>query len=680
MPQNPPPPNDMILNPNQMVKIHWKVQAIVHFFLSLPIACLTVFSWGIPIEALGRMTLVYLGLYFFIYFPLYYIFPRYGLLPVKHIIEKLNSHQSLTDDELTRLVSYIINYPLPAAVATAIIEFSAFCFGGWVWTTGLFVPELLRIINIALLETYILGVVVAINISFLNLIMIESYLREEVERISNIYSQTINLNIRFRKISMFTKVFYLILLTTFAGEISIFIFFTTFIMSTDPTKFLGNLAFVVAVVIINLLYILILAPIVARNFISPISRLGNWIKNISPENLKTRLRFFTNDETADIIKGSNEMIERLEKSRDYIESERNQLSAVLQGVADGVIGLDQDYNIKVINKAAEEISGWHYDEVKGRTVDDVIKLYDRDSKPIAFQQLWRNFVWTEANILTSKHRDLKFKDKYGKEKYIDLLLSPMSQNKSMSIAHIVTFHDVTGERQLESMKLDFVATAAHELRTPLTEIRGYLELVSGEKDKLSEEGRVYLSDLQQSSKSLAKIIDDLLNTSRIERNLFRIDPHPFDIYKTTEEVSLNYSKAAADKKQSLIMERQNASSCLVMADQYRIKETLGILVSNAIHFSDSPGHIIVNLNNGEKYITVSVADSGIGIPKESMPKLFTKFYRVSNAIKEGTKGPGLGLYLAKAIVELHGGKIWVESQVGKGSTFSFTLPKVIQSL
>ena len=659
-----------------IVKIHWKVQAIVHFALALPIAFLTVYSWGIPLPALARLSLAYMDLYFFIYFPLYYFLPRLVFRPIRAEIKKFNTGVHLTEDEILRLTSFLMNCPFPIGVLTAFIEFSAFAIGAFVWTTGIFVPELKPIMNIALLETFILGVVVAINVSFLNGIMIESHMRNVVEQITGIYPQAFSLDMNIRRISMYTRVFLLILLTTFAGELSIFIFFTTYILSTNPEKFFQNTAFVISIILINLLYIFILAPIVAGNFTTPIHKLVEWIRDISAGNWESRIRFITNDETGDIIRGSNIMVDRLEKSRDLIELERNKLSTVLFGVIDGVIALDSNHKITLLNKAAEDITGWRADQAVGLPILNVFHLIDEDGKEVVSTDYCPSSQKSSAISERFSHSNLKLITKKGKTKYINLTCSTITQKIGTDTSFILTFHDVTNEMELENMKLDFVSMAAHELRTPVTVIKGYLDVFLGEnKEKLNVDQTMMISRVYSTSLQLASLIDSLLSVSRIERKALLLNLEEIDWRQFVKDTVASCRYMVEDKQQKLECVFSDTFNAKVECDKVRLGEVLGNLINNAVTYTANGGTIRIIVEDQPNTVVTHIQDSGAGIPESALPRLFTKFFRVSTTLTANSKGNGLGLYLSKAIVEMHKGKIWVESKVGKGSTFSFSLPK-----
>ncbi len=226
-------------------------------------------------------------------------------------------------------------------------------------------------------------------------------------------------------------------------------------------------------------------------------------------------------------------------------------------------------------------------------------------------------------------------------------------------------------KELDRMKSEFLSTAAHELRTPLTSILGFSEILL--KRKLDEERRNrFLKIINEESVGLANIINDLLDLSRIESGEgFKIKKAPIELREIIRE-NVNLFKSQTDKHNFEVNIPSHLAS--MEADKDRIGEVMASLLSNAIKFSPQGGKIRVSVEQTEEEAKVSIADEGMGIPEKDLPHIFEKFYRVDNAFIRVIAGTGLGLAIAKYIIESQGGKLSVESKLGKGSTFSFTLP------
>lgn len=238
----------------------------------------------------------------------------------------------------------------------------------------------------------------------------------------------------------------------------------------------------------------------------------------------------------------------------------------------------------------------------------------------------------------------------------------------------MTIHDETKSRDLDNMKVDFVSMAAHELRTPLAATRGYLELISfKEGENVAPDVKNYLQQALKSTAELGSLIDNLLGVTRIERGTLTLRPEKVDIAADVQQAIRNATFTANDKRIALSYDGPT-SGCFVIADQIALHEVINNLINNAIKYTNSGGSVSVLLGREAKSYVIRFKDTGIGIPKQSLANLFTKFYRVHGGLNSGSTGTGLGLFISKSIIERHGGTITVESEEGVGSTFTVTIP------
>ncbi len=230
-------------------------------------------------------------------------------------------------------------------------------------------------------------------------------------------------------------------------------------------------------------------------------------------------------------------------------------------------------------------------------------------------------------------------------------------------------------KELDHLKSDFVSNVSHELRTPLTAIKGAVDLMLREvAGPLTEKQIHYLTRVRSNTQHLAGLINDLLDLSKIESGRIEVKSSRVSLGGLVHEVVEGLRPVAAEKVISLeAIVRE--PSILVWADRNKINQVLTNLIGNAIKFTPVQGRVTVSASrNGDESVQVSVSDTGLGVPPDEKEKIFAKFYQIAEVNGENSKGTGLGLAIAKALVELHGGKIWVESEPGRGSTFSFTLP------
>jgi signal transduction histidine kinase len=232
--------------------------------------------------------------------------------------------------------------------------------------------------------------------------------------------------------------------------------------------------------------------------------------------------------------------------------------------------------------------------------------------------------------------------------------------------------DITERKYAEQMKSDFVSFVTHQLRTPLSGMKWMLELAA---DSMSdpEEARSYIQDARMSTDRLIGMVNDLLDISRLERGKLQLTFHNLDVVPITRSIIDEISHLAVEKEQSLTTEIAPEVP-LVYGDAQLLRQAILNLISNAIKYTPSGGKIHVRIERDDKQVLWSVKDTGIGIPKADLAKLFEKFYRAANVLAVETEGTGLGLYLVRLIVDRFGGKVWCESTEGAGSKFILALP------
>jgi signal transduction histidine kinase len=241
--------------------------------------------------------------------------------------------------------------------------------------------------------------------------------------------------------------------------------------------------------------------------------------------------------------------------------------------------------------------------------------------------------------------------------------------------HVV--EDITGLARFTRMTQEFVATVAHELRTPLTSIRGYLELVlEGDLGRVPPSQKEALSIVLDHATQLERLIAEYLDLSHIELGTVPLNREPFDLRPAVEEAARTLRPALDEREMSVHLDLPDMT-IEVIADRGRIVQVLLNLMGNALKYTPNGGRLEVRVTAGTERVQVDVIDSGVGIPEDEQPYIFLQFFRSSSATQIKAQGAGLGLTIAKSIVELHGGEMWFSSRVGQGSTFSFWLPYAV---
>ena len=355
---------------------------------------------------------------------------------------------------------------------------------------------------------------------------------------------------------------------------------------------------------------------------------------------------------------------------DAVADERNRSRAILDSLADGVFTTDLEQRITSVNPGVEHLTGYRAIELLDQFYLDAFRVSDRDGKPISptispFLQAIAEAMPTEPRIFQITRGGNEADD----TALIALVAAPIFDDKHNISGTVGVFRDVTQEQEVSRLKDELVSLVSHELRTPMASVLGFSELILTRQ--LSETKlRMYVETIYKEAQRLSNLINDFLDIQRMESgrqvyNYIEVDLRPI-LRRISDVFSQQRGRLKLDIPPHLPA---------VRADPDRIVQTLTNLVSNGLKYSPDGGDVIIRAHlNSEGLVEVAVEDHGLGIPAEAQPHLFSKFYRVDNSDRREIGGTGLGLAISREIVEAHGGKIWLESELGKGSTFHFTLP------
>lgn len=417
--------------------------------------------------------------------------------------------------------------------------------------------------------------------------------------------------------------------------------------------------------------------------LNPLNKLYLAAKLFARGELSHQIDIKSGDEIEAIALEFNQMAKNLSGSlggvaadKDNLSTEKNKLNTIISSLSDGVVVLNMHKSVVLANQAAESLIGYSFKEMADKNIDELFILADKAKVPIPSQDFAPIYMGKEVHKFETKD-SVVLTNKKGEQKTIRLISSPVLGNIQSDLGCILLLHDASPEKELESIQLDFVSMASHELRTPLTSVLGYLSVFLDEnKDKLDPEQKESLERIMISAQQLNALIDNLLSVSKVERGAFSISATPMDYTKLLEKIVQDNQIQAVQKNISLKLELPPTELPKVSIDPVRISEVLNNLISNALNYTGSGGSITVKAAIQGLEIVTCVSDTGAGIPKDAQAHLFTKFFRVSGALDQSSnsKGTGLGLYISKSVIDLHKGKIWVESEVGKGSNFFFSLP------
>jgi len=326
---------------------------------------------------------------------------------------------------------------------------------------------------------------------------------------------------------------------------------------------------------------------------------------------------------------------------------------LLSLIDDGIFVLDNRHEIQYMNDAAARIFGFNPAGERRLTFIEVVRDYECDA-------LVKQCINTgEAQAACIKLR--------GGKQYLDIKVSPDAESRN----YIVIVKDLTEKRHLEEIRRDFISNVSHEFRTPISSIKLIAEtLIDGALND-PKVNKDFLLKIGIEADKLMSMTNELTELSMMENRETALNKLTLKINSLVRQVVQRLQAQSAKKRLTLSVDIEPAAPDLVI-DQYRIEQVLLNLVYNAIKFTNPGGVITISVKTRDNEILVSVSDTGIGIPREELPRVFERFYKVNKARDD--EGVGLGLAISRHIINSHGGKIWAESEEGKGSTFFFTLP------
>ncbi len=348
--------------------------------------------------------------------------------------------------------------------------------------------------------------------------------------------------------------------------------------------------------------------------------------------------------------------------------------AILDSIGDGVFVIGKDRKIILFNKMASRLSGYGKKEALGKKYDEILKFVCEDGGKA--NNRFVDDCMTKGKITEMANHTLLV-EKDGKKIPVADSAAPVKNREGKVLGCVVVFRDITLSRQVDRMKSEFVSVASHQLRTPLTAIKLFVEfLANGDAGKLNKLQADYVNNVKESNERMIQLVSDLLNISRLESGRLRVEPEMIQledfIRKCIDEAG---SSAEQPGKGKIIFTKPEGKLPQVALDPTLIRQVLNNLLTNALRYCRiSNCQIQVKLEAQDGYYRIGVTDNGIGIPAADQKRIFERFFRARNAALVEAKGTGLGLYFAKMIIETAGGKIWFESEEGKGTTFYFTIP------
>ena len=372
---------------------------------------------------------------------------------------------------------------------------------------------------------------------------------------------------------------------------------------------------------------------------------------------------------AEVYRLITEQAQELGRLLRHQQEESTKSQAILTSIGDGVVVNNAEGRTILVNPAAERILDKSAEELDGQDYQGLFSVFNTEGRQEAIAAMEVLLNAPPADLPKAFKMTLEFE-----RRIVYAHLSPVLTQRGDFLGVVTILRDVTKEVEADRTKSEFVSTVSHELRTPMTAIKGYADLLhAGAVGPINEEQERFLSIIQHNADRLTALINDLLDISRVETGRARFDPRPVQVGDVIADVVNALAGQAKAKQQKLTYEVVGGLSDL-MGDRDRLNQVLTNLVGNAIRYTPKGGEIEVRAYPVEGAVRVDVRDTGIGISSEDLGCIFERFYRASHPMVQEASGSGLGLAIAKMFVEMHGGRVWVESEEGKGSTFTILLP------
>ena len=397
---------------------------------------------------------------------------------------------------------------------------------------------------------------------------------------------------------------------------------------------------------------------IAGGVTRPLEEITQVAVDIARKKFHRRVQHESQDEIAFLGQAINRMSHSLQHQMEMIRKNERRLNSIIESMESGLIMIDATGKVSLANRSFERMFGIPERDLIGRSFKQLTHPYDIRSLITEC---------AEKNIRIRKEIHLY----YPEEKMLEANLAPMWVEKN-GVGVVVVFHDLTAIRRLEQLRKDFVANVSHELKTPITSIRGFAETLLDGAMSDQETCREFLRIIHEESLRLERLIGDLLDLTRIESKKMSLKWEQVAVESLLEKVSKTVKDRILSKGLSFSLEIPSPFE--VEVDQDRFRQILLNLLSNSMNYTPHGGCITVRATCDSKEWTLEIRDTGIGIPEEDLPRIFERFYRVDKARSRDSGGTGLGLAIVKHLVEVHQGKIDVESHVGQGTTFRLTFP------
>ncbi len=449
------------------------------------------------------------------------------------------------------------------------------------------------------------------------------------------------------------------------------------LLSSPPDSAAEHLQRRIAIALcVALLLAIIATAAFSRTLSDRIITLKNFASRLASGDFRPLPAERANDELASLSEALNRAAAQLDSTFQSLSGDRHRSSAILRSMVEGVAVMDANEQIIFSNGAFSDILNLSGEAIEGRPVIEIL----RNSELLTMiRRALNGEEGLSTDIVTGIVQQRSFAVTAAPVRALDGVPTERGSSSTPALASdkpsgaIVVLHDITELRRLERVRQDFVANVSHEFKTPLTAIQGFAEtLLAGAVDD-PQNSRRFLEIIREHSTRLARLTDDLLKLARIEAGKLELQFFPVGITELVENCSETTLLKASRKQIALEIEVPPGLPAM-LGDSALLHEVLQNLLDNAVQYTSPGGHICITASVRDHEAVLCVSDTGIGIPLADQQRIFERFYRVDAARSREAGGTGLGLSIARHIVEAHGGRIWVDSEVGAGSRFSFSIP------
>lgn len=413
-----------------------------------------------------------------------------------------------------------------------------------------------------------------------------------------------------------------------------------------------------SVLLIEFIVLVLMLLHVFEKYMKPVRKATKTVNELVKGNYSARVHHAVNGSVGELHNKINILARNLSELTIQEDMHEKQLTTVIDNSESGLVLIDEKGYIHLVNRKFIKMFG------------------DKDYKGYLYYEVFENekihhlvqqtFLY-EENVQESFTQIIDFN-----KRYIQIVGAPIFNERKILKGAVLVFYDITELKKLELMRKDFVANVSHELKTPITSIKGFAETLLENQENNPEIVEKFHQIIYDESDRLQILIQDLLTLSRLEKDEFTLQVSNFDISRLVNEVVAVISQQS--EKKMLTLNVHVANKIEVKADREQMKQVLFNLLANAVNYTPENGEITLSIEENDGMMHILVSDTGIGIDRDAIPRLFERFYRVDKARSRNTGGTGLGLAIVKHIVEVHDGKIVVDSEIDKGSTFHVYIP------